>query len=190
MKKAFVVDDVISEFPTPPEGFTLQESLHPDVFAALVDVSVVAEVGWVVRDGAVTSPPGPGIEALKDAASSAVNARRDDVISAGYRHNFGSSTGIRTLDQRGPDDAINWLGLKGIADSAVAAGQGSAPIAIRDANDETFESSANVVSSAMVAMGQWRGAVMSHAWALKDAIREAADETDLETIDIDAGWPG
>ncbi|MFY0735603.1 hypothetical protein [Aurantimonas sp. NFXS3] len=190
MKKALVVDDVISEFPKPPEGFTLQESLHPDVFAALIEVPLIAEAGWVLRGGAVLAPSGPGLKALKDSASSAVNAKRDATIASGYRHNFGGSAGSRTLDQRTELDAINWLGLKGIADSAIAAGHGSAPIAIRDANDDTFDASANVVSSAMVAMGQWRGAVMARAWALKDAIREAADETDLEAIDIDAGWPG
>ena len=62
-------------------------------------------------------------------------------------------------------------------------------IAIRDANDETFEASANVVSGAMVAMGQWRGAVMAHAWGLKDAIAVAEDQAALDAIDIEAGWP-
>lgn len=59
-------------------------------------------------------------------------------------------------------DAINWFGLKGIADSAIAAGQGSTLIAIRDAGDETFEASANVV---------------------------AEDQAALDAIDIEAGWP-
>ena len=118
-----------------------------------------------------------------------MNVLRDQLILRGYQHNFGGTAGIRTLVQRGPEDAINWLGLKGVADSLIAAGSGSAPIEIRDASDETFTASATVVSSAMVAMGVWRSTVIAHSWTLKDAIAAAADETALDVVDIEADWP-
>ncbi len=120
----------------------------------------------------------------------AVNAKRDQVIGGGYQHNFGGTAGIRTLDQRSESDAINWLGLKNLADAAIAAGSGADPMQIRDAGDETFTASANVVASALVSMAQWRGAVMSRSWALKDAIAAAADAAALAAIDIETGWPG
>ncbi|MEC5291957.1 hypothetical protein VSX64_14455 [Aurantimonas sp. C2-6-R+9] len=129
------------------------------------------------------------LDRARAAKAVAVNAQRDAIIGVGYQHNFGATAGIRTLDQRSEGDAINWLGLKNLADAAIAAGAGADPMEIRDAADETFSASATVVSSALVAMAQWRGAVMSRSWALKDAIAAAADEAALDAIDIEAGWP-
>ena len=68
----------------------------------------------------------------------AVNGLGNQLIWSDYQHNFCGTAGIRTLDQRGPEYAINWLGLKGVADSLIGAGKGSVPIEIRDASDETF----------------------------------------------------
>ncbi len=129
------------------------------------------------------------LERAKADRRAAVNALRDQTITGGYQHNFGASAGIRTLDQRGSEDAINWLGLKGVADALIADGQGAETIAIRDAADETFVASATVVSSAMVAMGVWRSSVIAHSWTLKDAIAAAEDEAAVAAIDIAAGWP-
>ncbi|BDA84956.1 hypothetical protein Sa4125_24980 [Aureimonas sp. SA4125] len=119
----------------------------------------------------------------------AINARRDTIIAGGYRHNFGSTAGIRTLDQRGAEDAINWLGLKGVADAMITSGQGADPIGIRDAADETFTASASVVASAMVAMGIWRSQVIAYAWSLKDQLDAAENEEAVAAIGTDEGWP-
>lgn len=124
----------------------------------------------------------------KDALKAAVNAKRDAVIAAGYRHNFGGSAGIRTLDQRDARDETAWLSVKLMAADMVAAGQGASTISIRDASNATFTCSANVAVSAMSAMGVWRSEVSAWSWALKDEIA-AADDEDLATIDINDGWP-
>ncbi len=133
--------------------------------------------------------PGPSLDAVKDDRRAAVNVLRDQTIGSGYQHNFGASAGVRTLDQRGSEDAINWLGLKGVADAMIADGQGAETIAIRDAADETFTASATVISAAMVAMGMWRSSVIAHSWTLKDAIAAAEDEAAVAAVDISAGWP-
>jgi hypothetical protein len=200
-------DGLVLEAVTVPDEILAINSGDPDAASAARPAEVgdffppslgfepVAEdvaAGWR-RVGTEMLPPGPleiSLDELKTAKAAAVNIRRDQVIAGGYQHNFGGSAGIRTLDQRTEMDAINWLGLKGIADDAIAAGLGSAPIDIRDAGDQTFQASATVVSGAMVAMGQWRGAIMGHAWALKDAIKAAGDVASLDAIDVDAGWPG
>lgn len=149
--------------------------------------------GWddpIERDAAGTWVCLSALDRARAARASKVNARRDQLIGGGYQHNFGGTAGIRTLDQRGAEDAINWLGLKGVADAMIAAGNGSDPVEIRDAGDETFTASANVVSGAMVAMGVWRSSVIAHSWTLKDAIAVAADEAAVAAVDIEAGWPG
>ena len=183
MAFALIENDIVKEI------WSDRPELHPDL--NIVDVPEGTRQGAARQpDGSFAQPVYPSpVDAKRRNKLAAVNGRREAIIADGYQHNFGGSVGIRTLDQRGTEDAINWLGLKGIADSAIAAGQGSIMIAIRDANDETFEASANVVYGAMVAMGQWRGAVMAHAWGLKDAIAAAEDQAALDAIDIDAGWP-
>ena len=133
--------------------------------------------------------PALTLDQAKAMKAAAVNTRRDQVIGGGYQHNFGGTAGIRTLDQRSESDAINWLGLKSLADALIAAGSGAQAMPIRDAGDETFSASANVVSSAMVAMAEWRSAIMSHSWALKDQIAAAIDEATVTAIDIETGWP-
>lgn len=129
------------------------------------------------------------LDQAKRGRAADVNARRDIAIGGGYQHNFGGTAGIRTLDQRSESDAINWLGLKSLADSLIAAGSGAQAMQIRDAADETFSASANVVSSAMVAMAEWRSAIMSHSWTLKDQISAAVDEAAIAAIDVETGWP-
>ena len=174
-----------------PRPMSLADAFHADISASFEPAPAEAVVGWGFSGGAF-APPGERlvpIEDAKAAKAAAVNAKRDAVIAVGYRHNFGGSAGIRTLDQRTEMDAINWLGLKGVADAMIASGNGSEPIGIRDASDETFSSSATVVSSAMVAMGIWRSSVIAHSWVLKDAIAISLDAQHLSQIDLDAGWP-
>lgn len=124
-----------------------------------------------------------------DRMLSDVNDRRNAKIAGGYQHNFGGTAGTRMLDQRGESDAINWLGLKGIADSMVADGQGAVLLGLRDASNSTFEASATTVAAAILGMGMWRSSIIAHSWTLKDAIADSPDAAALDLIDIDAGWP-
>lgn len=182
-------DGLVVETVNIPDELEIFQVFHPAIAATFHPAAAEVALGWNWDGSAFLAPSGPALDALKASMSATVNAKRDAVIAAGYQHNFGGSAGIRTLDQRGAEDAINWLGLKGVADAMIAAGNGSDPIAIRDAGDETFTSSATVVSSAMVAMGVWRSSVIAHSWALKDAVSSAGDKVAVDALDLGAGWP-
>lgn len=125
----------------------------------------------------------------KLASHRAVNAKRDTMIMAGFTYDFGATAGTRTLDQRNEADAVNWLGLSAMADKMIAAGSGSAMLSLRDASNSTLEASANTIAAAMVAMAQWRSAIMAHSWTIKDQIEAAADQEALDEIVVETGWP-
>jgi hypothetical protein len=38
-------------------------------------------------------------------------------------------------------------------------------------------------------MAAWGAACMSNSWALKDAANAAEDETSLDAVDVESGWP-
>lgn len=120
----------------------------------------------------------------------AINAKRDALIGAGYRHNFGASAGWRTLDQRHVGDETAWLSVKLRASDLIAAGDGSQIIRMRDAANQCFLTSAETADAAMSAMGVWRADISGHSWDLKDAVEAAEDAAAIDAIDIEAGWPG
>lgn len=130
-----------------------------------------------------------GLPIAKRLATATVNARRDQVLGAGYQHNFGGSAGVRTLDNRNLSDARNWLILGRRVDRMVAAGDEADLVTVRDAANENFTASAETVQTALIAMEDWGTAVLGVSWALRDAIEAAEDETALGAIDLDAGWP-
>ena len=158
---------------------------------SLEGVSPEPAIGWHYSGGVFTAPatPAPDLATLRAEAHAAVEAKRDAVIAAGYSHDFGGAAGTRILDNRGAADALNWLGLKDIVDTMIAAGDGSDTVVIRDASNDGFSASAEAVSGALVAMAMWRASVLTASWALKDAVAAAADEAALAAIDLDAGWP-
>ncbi|WP_453971750.1 DUF4376 domain-containing protein [Amorphus sp. MBR-141] len=146
-------------------------------------------VGWQVDGETFGAPAGPSLADLKAAKADLVDARRDTVLTGGYQHNFGGSAGVRTLDNRSERDAINWLGLKGLADAMITAGDGDDLLSLRDASNETFTASAATVGASLIGMAVWRASVLAASWTIKDAIAEAEDKAALAEIDIDAGWP-
>lgn len=148
---------------------------------------LTAPAGTVVAIGGPV--PALDIEAMRTAVAAQVDGMRDAFLASGYQHNFGGSAGIRTLDNRDERDAINWLGLKGLADAMIAAGDGDDLLSLRDAANDTFPASAVTVSTALIGMAVWRASVLAASWALKDAITAAEDEAALDAIDLDAGWP-
>lgn len=189
MQMAFVENGIVmnlAEF----AGDTL-----PDGFAAPAGVTVVpvgedrVDIGaeWDESNG--FSMPSPTLEELQARALAAVNAKRDAVLSGGYQHNFGGSAGIRTLDTRTDRDRLNWIVLKGQVKDLVEAGEGDTDIAIRDAGNETFTTSATTTLTALSGLEQWGAAVLSHSWALKDEIAAAEDAEALASIDLEAAWP-
>ena len=127
--------------------------------------------------------------ALKARKRGDVNAKRDALLTGGYRHNFGSSAGVRTLDTRSEQDIMNWLVLKGITDSMIATGNDADMVFLRDAGDQTFAASAQTAAGALMALLRWRTAVLTHSWHLKDQINAASSQAALNAVNIDAGWP-
>ena len=170
--------------------FDAKPELHPAF--KVVEVGPSVKVGMEqVDDGsfAFPKPPALDLSGSKRHLQDAINVKRTEAIEGGYKHNFGGSAGIRTLDNRTESDAINWLGLKGLVDAMIAQGQGADMVQLRDASDQTFFASAQTIAGALIAMAQWRSALMAHSWTLKDRVKSAADEKAIGAIDINAGWP-
>ncbi len=130
------------------------------------------------------------IDGLKDARKQAVNAVKDAKFAAGYSHDFGGATGVKTLDTRGVDDRTNWLTAQALYGAQIAAGNGDvAGATIRTADNTditlTFTNALNVV----LALGANGAAIMQRSWALKNAIDAASTVAEVAAIDIESGWP-
>ncbi|KAB2762288.1 hypothetical protein F9K98_10645 [Brucella anthropi] len=129
------------------------------------------------------------LETAKKAKQESVNRLRDEKIASGFTFDFGGEVGVRTLDQRSEADAINWLGLKGIADQLVADGSASTLLSIRCSENSTFAVNASLIAQAITLMGVWRSQILSHSWHLKDRISECPDIRGVETFNVATGWP-
>ena len=126
---------------------------------------------------------------LRSAQATAVNDRRDAILTAGYSHDFGAPNGVKLLQTRESDET-NWLTLQNSCIAAVMAGQGAAAGAvIRTADNVNIALSYADGLQVTLAMSAWGAAVYAASWKLKDAIAAAADPAALAAIDITAGWP-
>lgn len=123
------------------------------------------------------------------AKNAAVGRLRETMIGAGFHYNFGDEIGLRAFDQRGASDEAAWARLQRLADALIAAGTPEALVEIKDARNERFHCSAQAASAAVTAMDVWRQDLLSHAWNLKDQIRQAPDQAALDAIDINSDWP-
>lgn len=160
-----------------------QWSLNGDVYAGLI---------W---HGPGEKPTEQELSALdfdvaKDAKRETVNHRLTGILAGGYSHDFGSPHGIKSLQTRNADDRINWMTSQAAYSAAVMQGFG----AVLGANFRTEDNTDIVLSYAdglgvLLAMAAWGASVYAASWALKNAIDAAEDETALDAIDIEAGWP-
>lgn len=116
---------------------------------------------------------------------SAIDAKRDGIVSAGYQHNFGNGAGIRTLDCRTVEDQSNWLALHGLW-SALDPDE---MVEVIDAGNAVFETSAATGAAAIRALGLWKSRLIIHARNLKNTALAAADAAALDAIAIETGWP-
>lgn len=138
----------------------------------------------------VTIPdPIPTLEERKAAKLAAINIRLDIILTGGFTVPFGAMTG-KVLQTRNLEDRTNWLVSQASYSAAVAAGQGAVEGAkFRTAENETFTLSYADGLAVLLAMSAWGAAAMDNSWSLKDAVALAEDETALDAIDIEAGWP-
>lgn len=126
----------------------------------------------------------------KAAKAAAIKPQFQTVMLAGYTHNFGGSAGIRTLDMRDADDKANWTLLLIKCQGLNAAGSGSTSVTIRSQDNDTFTTTAATALTAMQAMLAWGEASLAHKWALDASVEAAANQSQLDAIDIGVGWPG
>ncbi|MCQ0986389.1 DUF4376 domain-containing protein [Jiella marina] len=122
----------------------------------------------------------------KALAVARITARRNGLIAAGYQHNFGASAGVRTLDCRTTEDQANWLALHGLWSAL----DPETMVEVIDAGNAVFATSAETGAGAILALGQWKSAIVVAARNLKNAVLQAADAGALAAIDLDDGWPG
>lgn len=126
---------------------------------------------------------------LKAAALAAINAKVEAILSGGFTVPSGVMAGA-VLQTRDSTDRINWLVSQASYSAAVAGGQGAVEGAkFRTADNDTFTVSYADGLDVLLAMAAWGAACMDNSWALKDAVAAAADQTALDGVDIEQGWP-
>ena len=131
----------------------------------------------------------PTFADLKASKHAAVAARLDTLLTGGFTVPTGTLAG-KVLQTRNLEDRTNWLISQASYSAAVAAGQGATENAsFRTADNETIVLTYIEGLTVLLGMAAWGAACMGVSWALKDQIAAAADETALDAIDIDAGWP-
>lgn len=124
----------------------------------------------------------------KEAKRKAVKAVQERRFAAGWTHDFGAA-GVHTLDMRNADDKGNWTLLLIKTQGMIAAGVMDAPVSIRTADNLHISVSANAAHAAMNKFLAWGEDMLKRKWVLDDEIDAAADEVELDAIDIEVGWP-
>lgn len=138
----------------------------------------------------VVEPDPPTLAELKAAKNAAVTAKRESVFAAGYTPASGALVG-HTLQCRNVQDRTNWLTSAVGYSAAVQAGAGNvAGATFRTQDNETVTITyAEAVAVLLQGMQVWGQQIMGRSWVLKDEIDAAADEAELDSIDINTGWP-
>ncbi|MBB4268107.1 hypothetical protein [Roseospira visakhapatnamensis] len=171
---------------------------HPLIAAEFVPVPDDVVPGALLDGDEWTAPPEPDpepepatpLEQARAAVIGAIEARKAEVLAAGY-----------AVDQDGTSlhvavhaDARADLG--GMAITALAANAGS--LAWPDAYAQGWITTENIRIplpdpgdglTLAAGVGGWYAAVVQHARDLKDAALAAEDTAALDALDPDAGWP-
>jgi hypothetical protein len=137
----------------------------------------------------VVDDPVPTLEDLRATKITAINAKLNEVLTGGFTVSSGDMAG-KVLQTRNLEDRTNWLISQASYSAAVAAGQGAVEGAeFRTADNSTFVLSYSDGLAVLLGMAAWGAACMSNSWALKDAATAAEDETALDAVDVESGWP-
>ena len=96
-----------------------------------------------------------------------------------------------TLQCRNELDRTNWLTLIGICNEAIALGAGAFPIpvAIRCTSNRSYTLSYTDTLILMKNLRAWAAGAQANWWRLKDLVATVASGEDLNTINLDGGWP-
>ena len=156
----------------------------------VIDCPASVGPGWTHDDDGFHAPPAPPPPDPKALKNAAVTAKREEVFAAGFSPSTGPLAG-HTLQVRNDADKINWLTSATSYSAAVSAGAG----AVMGATFRTMANETVVVTYAqgltviVQQMAAWGQSIMARSWALKDEIDAAADQAELDAIDIEIGWP-
>lgn len=165
---------------------------------AWTEVPLPASAWTVVLDGEGNPMPEPYVRPPDVALALAKRWRTAEVnalLSARFAFGFpvsGTGTDMdgERLQVRNNEDRTNWLASESAYKDAVAAGMGAMTGALfRTAANNNFEMTFAQGLAVLGGMRAWAFALMSASWTLKDAVKAAADMTELAAIDIEAGWP-
>lgn len=151
--------------------------------------AVLGANGWVVMDRPDPLPAAVDpLAAQKAALIGQIGAKAEEIFDTGYTVPSGTLAG-QVLQTR-PQDQNNW-NSSGIAYTAACAnGMGDHPGALfRTFSNENFFLTFTEGLMVLLSMETWGSQVDAHEWSLKDAVRKAATQDDLDAIQVNAGWP-
>lgn len=127
-------------------------------------------------------------EDLKQNKIELINTKVSEILSSGFTVPFGAMSG-KILQTRDLNDRTNWLVSQASYSAAIAGGFGSVEAAeFRTSDNETFTVSYSDGLNILLAMASWGAMNMKNSWTLKDSIKSAQDEQELDLIDIEIGW--
>lgn len=146
---------------------------------------VVADGRWArAGDGsyAQAALPVPTLQELKDAVWEKVKAKRATLIAAGA-----TVPGIGTFQT----DLVSMANVHEAVTGALLAGATGQPYTITFTladNSRPTLTAAQIMLAGKV-IGERKSAIHAHSATLRAAIEAAADEAEIDAIDIETGWP-
>lgn len=144
---------------------------------------------WDWDNGAWIDPR--TLDDLKLLKARSIDTRRDGAFMGGFSPTISTlAVNNQVLQVRGLDDRTNWLTSQAAYAAAIAAGQGALEEAeFRTLSNNTYTLTYAEGFAVLMEMAAWGKAIMRNSWDLKDAVAFASDQTELDAIDIEAGWP-
>lgn len=132
------------------------------------------------------SPTSP----TRDRLLERLDARYEAFLAVGFPVTLEGNA--ETLQVSRDVDRTNWLTLLGICDEAFFAGAGDYPIpapGLRCTSNTNYLVTFNEAAVIIRDIRAWAAAAQANWWRLKDAARAAPTREDLQSIDLDEGWP-
>lgn len=143
------------------------------------------------------------LDERKAALLAAIDAERDRRQQIDVEYDFGdtiaiddelqeSLAGVKALQMRKTapnDDQQNWDVLQGQALAAVVMGQPQAVLPMRAQDNYNIQTTAEQVLAVTAVMVARNAAILFHGGGLKTQVRNAANGSALDAINIEIGWP-
>lgn len=129
------------------------------------------------------------LEFLRSSKFAAVNALYEEKKQEGYIVTSGALTG-EALQTRDAEDDTNWLVAKDKCRDEIIAGNGAVVgMVFRTLSNTDIPVSYTEGLSVINDLRDFGLLLMAASWAIKNEIDDAADEAELDAIDITEGWP-